>query len=423
MTRIVDLWEEVIARKSIDVRAPISYVTAKEVKDIAHREPRLMAKMDTVEDMPKIFRDNGLFLLPVSRTKYAIVRGNGFHSLEEAEKPKVHTTQFRFPTSIEGVRSEGAFLDYALSSGVLESFTNSERLYLVARGRRTTPRFSFDFNKTEVRVDGAQLELDGGYESLDGESLISVEAKIGVPTSFNIRQLYYPFRTFGLKKPVRNVFFVYEPSSSSYLFWEYEFVPSKSYDGIRLAGQGAFEVKVENAVSVKTFKNVQATINQVPQADSVDKIMAFPFRVAEGLDTSEKIKGAFAFTVRQSSYYRQATEMLGLVSMENDRYNLTVEGERYVRLPTDERMAQMCRLLLGYKLMSEIWIRLSVDRKTMVSMKEIESLIEERSDLGGTTLHRRAQTIVAWFRWIQSHLGIVDVDSFGNISASRQSRL
>ena len=68
MTRTVDLWEEVIARKGIDVHAPISYVTAKEVKDIARKEPRLMAKMDTIEDMPKVFQENGLFLLPVSRT-------------------------------------------------------------------------------------------------------------------------------------------------------------------------------------------------------------------------------------------------------------------------------------------------------------------------------------------------------------------
>jgi hypothetical protein len=423
MARIVDLWEEVISKKHIDVRAPVSYVTAKEVKEMAHKEPRLMAKMDTVEDMPRVFRDNGLFLLPVSRTKYAIVKGDGFHVLEEAAKPSVHRTQFRFPTSIEGVRSEGAFLDYALSSGVLGEFTGHERLYLVARGRRTTPSFRFDFFNTELQVDGAQLELDGGYESLEGETMISVEAKIGVPSSFNIRQLYYPFRTFGLKKPVRNVFFVYEPSSRAYMFWEYEFVPQDRYERIRLAREGTFQVKVENPVSMKTFKNVEPTIDQVPQADSVDKIMAFPFRVAEGLDSAEKIKEAFGFTKRQSSYYRQAAEILGLVAMQHDRYLLTGEGERYVRLPIEERVTQMCRLLLSYRLMSEMWARLSVDPKAVVSKGDIVALIGRRSDLGGSTPLRRAQTMVAWFRWMQSHLGIVEVDSHGSITTRRQSHL
>jgi hypothetical protein len=424
MNRTVDHWEEVIAKKGIDVNASLSYITAKEVKEISHKEPRLMAKMDTMEDMPKIFRENGLFLLPVSRTKYALVKGDGFHSLEASSKPVVHSTQFRFPTSVEGVRSEGAFLDYALSSGVLERFTKSERLYLVARGRRTTPSFKFDFYRTEVEVDRAQLELDGGYESLTGESMISVEAKIGLPSSFNIRQLYYPFRTFGQTKPVRNVFFVYEPGSMSYLFWEYEFVPESRYEGIRLARQGAYEVKVEDAISVKTFKNVQSTIDQVPQADSVDKIMAFPFRVAEGFDTSEKIKKAFGFTVRQSSYYRQAAEILGLVVMShNNKYFLTEEGERYIRLPTEERIKQMCKMLLGYRLMSEIWATLTVDSKAMMSKHEIAALVKRRSGLGGTTPPRRAQTIIAWFRWIQNNLGIVEVDSSGNIGATSGSRL
>lgn len=423
MTRGIDLWEEVIAKKGIDVHEPISYVTAKEVKDIARREPRLMAKMDTVEDLPKVFRDNGLFLLPVSRTRYAIVKGDGFHSLEEAARPQVHRTRFKFPTSVEGVRSEGAFLDYALSSGVLERFTESDRLYLVARGRRTTPSFSFDFRSTHVQVDGAQLELDGGYESLEGDSMISVEAKIGLPSSFNIRQLYYPFRTFGLKKPVRNVFFVYEPDTMDYIFWEYEFAPESRYDAIKLARQGTFQVKVEDAVSVRTFRNVQASIEQVPQADSVDKIMAFPFRVAEGFDTSDKIKEAFGFTVRQSSYYRQAAEILGLVAMNRDRYSLTSEGERYVKLPTEERVKQMCRMLLSYRLMSEIWARLSVDSKVVISKEEIAALVKRKSRLGGTTPPRRAQTIVAWFRWIQSHLGIVEVDVSGSVRTPRQSRL
>jgi hypothetical protein len=422
MARTVDLWEEVIARKGIDVNAPTSYVTAKEVKEIARKEPRLMAKMDTLEDMPKIFTENNLFLLPVSRTRYVIVKGNGFHSLESSAKPTVHSTQFRFPTSVEGVRSEGAFLDYAHSSGVLERFTGSERLYLVARGRRTTPSFKFDFYKTEVQVDGAQLELDGGYESPAGDTMISVEAKIGLPSSFNVRQLYYPFRTFGQKKPVRNLFFVYEPESMSYHFWEYQFVPESRYDAIRLAKQSSFQVKVEDAVSVRTFRNVQVTIEQVPQADSVDKIMAFPFRVAEGFDTSEKIKEAFGFTVRQSSYYRQAAEILGLVAMGRNRYSLTDEGERYIRLPTEERVRQMCRLLLSYRLMGEIWAKLTVDSKAVVSREEVETMVKHKSGLGGTTPPRRAQTIIAWFRWIQSHLGIVEVDASGNIGTPPASK-
>ena len=58
------------------------------------------------------------------------------------------------------------------------------------------------------------------------DQIIIFEAKIGKPDSFNIRQLYYPFRTFyGKKKIIRNFFFYLIPNEKIYLFWEYIFDP------------------------------------------------------------------------------------------------------------------------------------------------------------------------------------------------------
>jgi hypothetical protein len=42
-----------------------------------------MAKMDRYEQLPKVFRDNNIVLFPVSRKGYAIVKGKGYHELEE----------------------------------------------------------------------------------------------------------------------------------------------------------------------------------------------------------------------------------------------------------------------------------------------------------------------------------------------------
>jgi Domain of unknown function (DUF6997) len=49
------------------------------------------------------------------------------------------------------------------------------------------------------------------------------EAKINVPHSFNIRQIYYSFRSFDVresgrkKKKVRNFFFCFRPKDNSYI--------------------------------------------------------------------------------------------------------------------------------------------------------------------------------------------------------------
>ena len=54
-----------------------------------------MAKIDRIESLPRVFRENNLFLLPVSRKEYAIVRGEGYHKLEPITdtKPITHSTQ------------------------------------------------------------------------------------------------------------------------------------------------------------------------------------------------------------------------------------------------------------------------------------------------------------------------------------------
>lgn len=154
-----------------------------------------MAKIDRIENQPKIFVENNLFLLPVSRREYAIVKGNGYHILEAISDqiPVTHTTQLPFPTYSLKAESEGVMLEYVNSCGLLGKVTGIPNLIQTFRGRRTTPKFCFHVNKSQINVDRAQIEIDAGFEN--SEHIILFEAKIGVPSSFGIRQLYYPFRT------------------------------------------------------------------------------------------------------------------------------------------------------------------------------------------------------------------------------------
>jgi hypothetical protein len=422
-TRIWDSWEEIVTKLSLDLSKPMNHITAQQIKATIHKEPRILAKMDTAEDLPSIFRDRGLFLLPISRSQYLIVKGKGYHKLESiTENPVIHETRFPFPSAAIGVSSEGVYLDYAHSSGLLGKVTGFQNLFLAFRGRRTTPRFSFNINAQEITVDRAQIEVDGSYEGHDG--IVLVEAKIHVPNSFNIRQLYYPYRTLNERKLVRNLFFCFEPVQREYYFWEYQFKPSASFDSIHLLNARKFVISVVDAVTLKEYADIQPDRKTIPpQADSVDKIIEFPFRVSEGYDTSEKMTKAFGFVQRQSSYYRQAAELLGLVELYDNRYRLTELGEKYVKLLPEERNDCICRLLLEFPIMNEIFLRISIERNRKVTREEIISIIKKNSQLTGSTLPRRAQTIVSWFKWIRSNIGIVQVDEKGGVSASRQSGL
>ena len=50
-----------------DISKPINYISAKQIKQITNEDARLMAKIDKIENLPKVFRENNLFILPVSR--------------------------------------------------------------------------------------------------------------------------------------------------------------------------------------------------------------------------------------------------------------------------------------------------------------------------------------------------------------------
>jgi hypothetical protein len=50
------------------------------------KKPRFMAKMDRYDNLPQIFKENNLFLLPISRKEYTIIKGNGYHKLETIDK-------------------------------------------------------------------------------------------------------------------------------------------------------------------------------------------------------------------------------------------------------------------------------------------------------------------------------------------------
>lgn len=55
-------------------------ISAKQIKEV--REPRLMAKFDHTINLPRIFADNELSILPVTRGDYIISHFDAYHEFE-----------------------------------------------------------------------------------------------------------------------------------------------------------------------------------------------------------------------------------------------------------------------------------------------------------------------------------------------------
>lgn len=380
-------------------------LSATEIKARTGLEPRLMAKFDHRDQLPPALRRRGLYLLPVRNGEYALIRGEGYHTLEPCPRPEDFPSRVEFSLrTLDQGLSESQFLDLAYNSGMLSRFTGVPSLYPTIRGRKRSPRFAFRAAGVDLEVEGVQVEVDAGYEG--PSDVILLEAKIGDPADFHMRQLYYPFRFWSCltEKRVRVVFFTYE--DGVYRLREYRFDPPEVYRAPVLVKAAAYRLKARVGRLPAPTVSVPGAL-RVPQADDLEKVARLPFLIAEGCHEPDAVAAALGFTRRQSGYYSEACEMLGLLSCADGRYALTPVGQEYVSLEVEPRHELLCRLVLELPVMRRALTEMLLSPTRRLDQEGLEDLIRRHSPLSGSTVKRRAGTIRRWFAWLGDTLGFV----------------
>lgn len=408
--KVFEAWDKIFTAKNYDLSQDLHFITATEIKKLSGgAEARIMAKIDTSNDLPPVFKRNGYILLPVKNGKYAIVRGNGFHLLEGLGEVADYKSRVKFNLTTAGRgQSEMQYLDYSHNAGALEDVLNVGSLYPSIRGREYTKSFDFRINKTILKTESVQTEVDLGLEGED--SIVLCEAKINMPEDFIIRQLFYPYRNFQIISPGKKiipVFFVYDLAKKTYNFWIYKFTDAKNYNSIELVQTSSVKIGVANIVKLSEIKPQGITTGQkylIPQANDLDKVIEFVFKVKEGVNNSKSIAKHFEFNERQSSYYREAAEAVGLIESSKGKYLLTDVGKMMTDLNTEERNIFFAKLLTEFGLVKESMEMLKA--KKSLTKADIESLIREKSPLSGTTIGRRADSLFSWLKWISERTGI-----------------
>jgi len=147
-------WEQVFEQldlvKELDAKG-YAYVTAKDL--IKFREPRLMAKLDTQEIRPKIFRKHCLTIFPVTNGEYIIFKDDELKSyynfnslLDDADieeyNPARDMSDFQ-TLSNSKISSESQAIDFAYLVSLLKTFTGEDELFLTIRGRLFSDCFDF----------------------------------------------------------------------------------------------------------------------------------------------------------------------------------------------------------------------------------------------------------------------------------------
>jgi len=206
------------------------------------REVRILCKQDSREDRPDVFVENNLFLLPTRNGEYAIVRGEGYVDIPEIQDVvKIYNSKldFKLDTSLIG-NSEMQHLDFAYAASLIRTFLDDDSLVLTIRGRKYTPKFTFNVGNQQITVESVQTEVDAGYEGRN--QVVLIEAKNSTTKNTIIRQLFYPYRQWQqhTEKQVKTLFF--EKQANYYSLWQFEFTNPNDYNSIKLTKSQKFEI-------------------------------------------------------------------------------------------------------------------------------------------------------------------------------------
>lgn len=413
-------WEKIFEKhKILDrvLRDGYTEITATKINEF--REARLMTKFDHKSQLPKLFIENNLSILPTSRGGYVI---GELETFCEFNTDDIEVTRIEFPTFLESldyrdITSEATAINCAFVSHILHDFTNEDSLLPTVSGRMSSSSFDFSINSTNgifnVNVGNAQVEIDGGYEG--DRSLNLIEAKNYISNDFLIRQLYYPFKLWSgkIQKQVRPIFLTY--SNGVFHLREYAFVNVNHYNSLILikhkkyvVQEGSFNIEALAEI-IETIKSKKEPEIPFPQADSFERIINLcELLKQKEFITKEDITQNYDFDSRQTDYYSNAGKYLGLIEIGRDPISgqigcyLTTKGKQVFNINLIDRQKEFVRLIVSHKAFKEtlkhhLDIGEMPDKEIVVEIMKRSKLYNVNSD---STYFRRASTIIGWVNWI-----------------------
>jgi hypothetical protein len=226
------IWEHIL--DSIEYKqGEEKYITGDQIKECKSSwkgvknqfEPRLLCKQDSEEKRPEIFKKYGINILSVKNGTYLLTKENIYIPLPKFFSPPEKVKKISDSLLLEIGDSETSMLDNLNYNGVLEKILGEGNIKGPFLGGRHRCSFKTTLGDKEIEIKGSQYETDGCYET--DNQICLVEAKSIHVNSFNIRQLYYPFRSVYDKvkdKKKITALFVFKDKQSNIHIYHYKWL-------------------------------------------------------------------------------------------------------------------------------------------------------------------------------------------------------
>ena len=425
---VSDAWQVLIDK--YDISTEISNngffkISASQIKEV--KEPRLMAKWDSSEQLPNSLKKNKINLLPDSRSSYILSDFLLYQELPKVVEHVKNMAKVELPDlqtiDVDNITSEANAINVLQISGILEDFLEldlDDVLYATFNGRMSSGKFDFKVDtrrqiQLKVDVDRAQIEIDGGFES--DHCVVVLEAKNVLHEDFHIRQLYYPYRLWESKvdKPVRLIFSIY--TNKIFRLMEYRFKEKENYSSIELVRTKNYSLE-DTSITLDEIKDVYDSIkdtevisdnmnveDSVPfiQADNFERIVSLLENMYENPMTSEEIIELMKFTTRQRDYYFNAGKYLGLFQkLKEDKvrkYGLTNIGVAVYKKSYKERQLELVKLILSHRIFRDLFGEI-IETGVIPDKRRVVELELEYNVCSIDVASRRATSVISWLNWI-----------------------
>lgn len=426
MATLNDLaWEKVFS--DLPVLAEVKKVgyfdiTASDLKAAANREPRHLAKIDYESNRPSVFVENELNVLAISNSSYRIGSFNPFFKLPDWNLESIKPVSLQPSANLETlstreISSENAVIYSAYSSSMIEHFCGEEVVPTVS-GRMRTSKFSFNVDSYAhkaqlIEVNGAQIEIDAGFEG--PESFNIFEVKNSISSSFNLRQVYYPYAMWKsvIKKPVRNIFLTH--SNNYFDFYEIDFLTDLNLSSASLVKHVRYTLgtNVPNKSQFETALQELSFVSPLgvpfPQADDFDRVIDIVALLIDGPKSKNDLAENYDFDPRQSDYYLNAAKYLGLVeSLDDSTFGPSKLASVIYSKSAHEKNAFLMAILMNVPAVSslnKIWVTDSA-KPSLEKVVHILENLPDTSALAESTIKRRAQTVMSWTSWLRNQMDL-----------------
>ena len=396
-------------------------ISAEEIKK--YKEPRLVTKFDTSEDIPEIFKKNNLSILPINRGTYLVSDIKTFLPLQEiSQKPiGVAVSDDLTTARLSDISSESQAINYAYGIGLIDQFIGEQGLRATLDGRQGSGVFDFIIGRysggrLKIKVDNAQIEID---KCLEGQhSIVIIEGKKDrIMPDFMERQLFYPakmIKALTTKKTIKPLFFSYNNGIID--LREYVIQDFQNYNSMSLVKQGRFYLYDKFYRITKDVLYIQMSKTPVvkepvdlpfPQANTFDRVISLLEKLRLGDCTPIELTYPIGVTTtRQSNYYGDAAAYLGLAWKGKGLYGLTKEGKELLKKMPYERVLTYMNLILSHSIFREVFMHW-MKTNELYEVNDIEPMLIKDDDvqsLNDNVYHRRASTVKSWIKWIIDNL-------------------